>query len=213
MKRELAFLMIVLSTGACAQAARPSACNTEQEEYAVLAAILQHSSRKLTVAQQASDDPHFAGTADLSAITRQQEVAQYREQMKVLPEGGVAFLTKARNTTQFPSELISDFQVKNTRVCLWDVNRFKPKQVLTWDTEIEFPRDDPDAWWRKFRRRFGSKASAARISRTGFDSSRRKALVHVSESIGKNAAGGTLYYLEKTGDRWVIKITHDTWTT
>jgi hypothetical protein len=213
MNRELAFVMIVISSGIGAYAAGPPPCKAEQEEYAVIATILQQRNRKMTITEQVTDDPHFASTAGLSSITRRDEVTNYREQMKFIRDGGVVFLQRPKKTVQFPPELIRDYEAKNARVCLWDVNRFKSKQVLTWEVATKFPRDNPDAWWKELHARFGSDASAARVSRVGFDSSGKKSVVHVSEGVAKNGAGGTLYYLEKNGDRWVIKLAQETWTT
>jgi hypothetical protein len=210
--REIAFVLIVVSI-AWAKAPRPPACAANEAEYSVITALLQQTERKLTVMQQISDDPHFTAAANLSVVAREGELIQYREQMKKSPDGGVVFLGRPQEGSSLPPELISDYESKNTQVCLWDVSHIKSNKVLTWDSENSFLRDDPDSWWRGFHTHFGSQASAARFSRVGLDSSGKKAVVHVSSRIAKNGAGGTLYYLEKNHNRWVIKFAHHTWTT
>lgn len=109
-----------------------------------------------------------------------------------------------------PAELRADFKAKNKSSCL--IEPFAGVMNLKFISTAERDRLFR-AGWDEFHKKYGKDAAMVAFSRVSFNSEKTLALLHVSMGIGRMAAGGTLYLLEKRDGKWLIKSQIGTWTT
>lgn len=168
---------------------RPKRNGIEEEEYAVVSALINHYGRKEEAAHLLviRDQPSpWSGFSD-------DEKDKFYEDLK-------------KSSPALMPETVDDLQAKNKEEYTF-TRRFdiKRRYVFISEEEINTIFDKRGFGWDKFYQKYPGSGGFLTFSRVGFNADKTQALVYQSYSCGDLCGGGTYYLLTKENGIWTVK--------
>ncbi len=125
------------------------------------------------------------------------------------PRDSTGLATFARLVRDLPAEVVADFQARNSRPARLRVEAIRgvrlPLAMLTGEQERAAEEDSLGVW--VFQQYPGARVVLT-LSRVGFSSDRRLALLHVVSTCGSRCGGTRLILVERRADgRWAVRDT------